>query len=180
MDMERDSQPQPGPSPHDPMDAADGFFERHRCCCFPWPKSTWDWERIQLASDRAPPPSPTPTSARWWSPGVAAFMKIREWSELVAGPRWKTFIRRFNRNARFGLAPTAARFGSARFQYDPLSYAMNFDEGHGASPEAEGDYTGYRDFSTRFAVLPGSAKSSMDLGGRDAAPLFQVPVQDVS
>ncbi|KAJ1696136.1 hypothetical protein LUZ63_004648 [Rhynchospora breviuscula] len=178
--MERDCQPGPCPSPHDPspeaMDAADGFFKRHRsCCCFPWPKSTWGWERIQLGSDRAP--------ARWWSPGVTAFMKIREWSELVAGPRWKTFIRRFNRNGRFGLAPytptptpTPARFGSARFQYDPLSYAMNFDEGHGASPE--GDYTGYRDFSTRFAVLPGSAKSSMDLGSRDAPPLLRVPIQD--
>jgi hypothetical protein len=102
-------------------------------------------------------------------------MKIREWSELVAGPRWKTFIRRFNRNARFGSGGPAARVGSTRFQYDPLSYAMNFDEGHGASPE--GDFTGYRDFSTRFAILPGSAKSSMDLGGRDAPPLFEVPIQ---
>ncbi|KAJ3700590.1 hypothetical protein LUZ61_004295 [Rhynchospora tenuis] len=172
--MERDSQP--GPSPDDPspeaMEAADGFFERQsRCCCFPWPKSTW--ERIQLGSDHAPP-SQTPT--RWWSRGVTAFMKIREWSELVAGPRWKTFIRRFNRNGRFGVAPAAARFGSARFQYDPLSYAMNFDEGHSASPE--GDYSGYRDFSSRFAVLPGSAKSSMDLGGRDVPPLFEVPIHD--
>ena len=38
----------------------------------------------------------------------------------------------------------------------------------------DGDYQGYdRDISTRFvAPLPGSAKSSMDLGGRDAPPLF--------
>ncbi|KAG6437180.1 hypothetical protein SASPL_102091 [Salvia splendens] len=31
----------------------------------------------------------------WWSDGVEAFKKVREWSELVAGPKWKTFIRRF-------------------------------------------------------------------------------------
>lgn len=171
--MERDSQPGPSddPSPES-MAAAEGFFEGRRCCCFPWPNSSW--ERIQLSSDRAPP-SPTPTA--WWSRGFRAFMKIREWSELVAGPRWKTFIRRFNRNARFqgGAAGAGARAGSTRFQYDPLSYAMNFDEGHGASPEE--DYAGYRDFSTRFAILPGSAKSSMDLGGRDAPPLFEVPIR---
>lgn len=169
--MERDSQPGPpdDPSPES-MAAAEGFFGSRRCCCFPWPKSSW--ERIQLGSDRAPP-SPPPTGL--WSRGVRAFMKIREWSELVAGPRWKTFIRRFNRNSRFGGAAAAARVGSTRFQYDPLSYAMNFDEGHGTSPE--GDYAGYRDFSSRFAILPGSTKSSMDLGGRDAPPLFEVPIQ---
>ncbi|OEL20078.1 hypothetical protein BAE44_0018903, partial [Dichanthelium oligosanthes] len=58
--------------------------------------------------------------------------------------------------------------------YDSLSYALNFDEGHGSgggSPEG-GDYTGYRNFSVCFVMPPGSAKSSMDLGGRDVPPLF--------
>ncbi|KAF3487610.1 hypothetical protein F2Q69_00056297 [Brassica cretica] len=31
---------------------------------------------------------------RWW---ILAILKIRYWSEIVAGPRCKTFIRRFNR-----------------------------------------------------------------------------------
>ncbi|KAK6122979.1 hypothetical protein DH2020_043278 [Rehmannia glutinosa] len=92
-----------------------------------------------------------------WSRGVGALKKIREWSEIVAGPRWKTFIRRFNRN----------RSGSgskhANFQYDPLSYAMNFDEGPGQNGhfEEEGEdgyYYGSRNFSSRYA------KGSMDLG----------------
>ena len=45
----------------------------------------------------------------------------------------------------------------------------------GEAVSTEGDYTGYSDFSTRFAAPPGSAKSSMDLGGRDAPPLFHHP-----
>ncbi|OEL26431.1 hypothetical protein BAE44_0012550, partial [Dichanthelium oligosanthes] len=85
----------------------------------------------------------------------------------LAGPRWKTFIRRFRRNSpRHG----AGAAGGGKLTYDPLSYALNFDEGHAGgsgSPEG-GDYAGYRD----FAAPPGSAKSSMDLGGRDAQPLF--------
>lgn len=94
-----------------------------------------------------------------WKRSVGAVMKIREWSELVAGPRWKTFIRRFNRN-RSGAGSGSKH---ANFQYDPLSYAMNFDEGpghNGDSPE-EGDdgyYYGSRNFSSRYA------KGSMDLG----------------
>ena len=67
------------------------------------------------------------------------------------------------------------RAGVGEFRYDPLSYALNFDEGHGAS--LEGDFTGYRDFSARFVGPPASAKSSMDLGGRDAPPLFNPPPQ---
>ncbi|XBI48556.1 hypothetical protein VPH35_112262 [Triticum aestivum] len=57
-------------------------------------------------------------------------------------------------------------------------YALNFDEGHGATPEAGDHAGGYRDFSSRFAAPPASAKSSMDLGGRDAPPLFHPPPAD--
>ncbi|EEC80282.1 hypothetical protein OsI_22276 [Oryza sativa Indica Group] len=66
-----------------------------------------------------------------------------------------------------------------KLNYDPLSYALNFDEGHGGACSPEGDYAGYRDFSTRFVAPPppaaASAKSSMDFGGRDAPPLFHHP-----
>ncbi|GAB4836629.1 hypothetical protein Ancab_001542 [Ancistrocladus abbreviatus] len=85
---------------------------------------------------------------RWW---VRSWKKMREWSEIVAGPRWKTFIRRFRKNRRQG-----------NFGYDPLSYAMNFDEGQTGNYWDE-DY-GFRDFSSRYAAIPASAKSSMDLG----------------
>ncbi|XP_010913558.1 uncharacterized protein [Elaeis guineensis] len=153
-------------APHDEASMADAMLAR-RCCCFwiPWtsgrsssaPSSVEWWQRIR-ASERSDERRPSVEGWWWWR----AVMKVREWSELAAGPRWKTFIRRFNRNPRHG-GGSVVRMGSSRFQYDPLSYALNFDEGHGGSPD--GDYTGYGDFSTRFAVPPAPAKSSVDLAG---------------
>ncbi|XP_062233219.1 uncharacterized protein LOC133930567 [Phragmites australis] len=158
------------------LDDADGaFFSRrgHRCCgCFwapAWRSSSpharragaeW-WHGVGEGSGGGA------ARQRWWRRGVDALMKVREWSELVAGPRWKTFIRRFRRHPRHGTGAGAG----GKLNYDPLSYALNFDEGHCTSPEG-GDYRGYRDFSARFVAPLGSAKSSMDLGGRDAPPLF--------
>ncbi|KAE8720862.1 Detected protein of confused Function [Hibiscus syriacus] len=83
---------------------------------------------------------------------VSAFQKAREWSEIVAAPRWKTFIRRFNRNK----SGSSGRHG--RFRYDPLSYALNFDKGQiGDSEDANYGYGGFRAFSVRYAsVSPGS------------------------
>lgn len=95
---------------------------------------------------------------RWWARPVRALKKIREWSEIVAGPKWKTFIRRFNRNNNRNRA-------AGKFQYDPLSYALNFDEGPaGQNSQFEEDYDNFPDFSSRFAAIPLSARSSMDLG----------------
>ncbi|GER56873.1 NHL domain-containing protein [Striga asiatica] len=106
------------------------------------------WRRIR---------PPEAGEASLWARGVVALRKIREWSEIVAGPRWKTFIRRFNRSR----APAR----HANFQYDSISYAMNFDEGGGRSDEEGGDgyYYGSRNFSSRYA------KGSVDIG-RDGTP----------
>lgn len=165
------------------LDDADiGFFSRrkHRCCgCF-WTSSSPHARRASGGADegwwhdvREGGSGAVSGRRRWWRRGVDALMKVREWSELMAGPRWKTFIRRFRRgSSRHGAN------GGGKLNYDPLSYALNFDEGHGAANPEDGDYQGYdRDISTRFvAPLPGSAKSSsMDLGGRDAPPLFGPP-----
>ncbi|OIT19808.1 hypothetical protein A4A49_40035 [Nicotiana attenuata] len=92
-----------------------------------------------------------------WAKGINALKKLREWSEIVAGPRWKTFIRRFNRNKSGRI--------NAKFQYDPLSYSLNFDEGPGNNKEEEEEYV-LRNFSTRYASASISppAKVSMDLG----------------
>ncbi|MCL7035982.1 hypothetical protein MKW94_010503 [Papaver nudicaule] len=92
---------------------------------------------------------------KWWKKGWSAIMKVREWSEIIAGPKWKTFIRRFNKNGNNSK--------SGKFQYDPLSYALNFDEGPGQSGQLDDDHA-YRDFSSRYAAIPMSTKSSMDLG----------------
>ena len=93
---------------------------------------------------------------------------MREWSEIVAGPKWKTFIRRFNYGGGRGRAVHFAKHGS--FQYDPLSYALNFDDGGNAGAGKYGDDGGVLSFSARFASVPATAKSSMDLG-KDA-PAF--------
>nr|GMC48293.1 Protein tincar like [Ipomoea batatas] len=90
------------------------------------------------------------------SRGISALKKLREWSEIVAGPRWKTFIRRFNRSK----SGSGGRQG--KFQYDPLDYSLNFDQGPG-NLEEETEYA-YRNFSVRYASIPASAKASMDLG----------------
>ncbi|KAL6997200.1 hypothetical protein U1Q18_007322 [Sarracenia purpurea var. burkii] len=128
-----------------------------RRCCFCIPRSSsngslavgpdW-WRRIRL----------TGNEEGWWARGINVLKKIREWSEIIAGPRWKTFIRRFNRNKSGG-----SRHG--KFQYDPLSYALNFDDGVSPGPNSELDEEyEFRNFSSRFAAIPMSAKSSMDIG----------------
>lgn len=124
------------------------FGSRHRSAVagFAW------WERVRatssLSESHSEPATGSPAARRWWSPGATAFMKVREWSELVAGPRWKTFIRRFNRS-RSGVS----RHAPGKYQYDPLSYALNFDEGHNGDFDDEG-YDGLRNFSTRYAAAP--------------------------
>ncbi|GMY13401.1 stress induced [Fagus crenata] len=144
-------------SPPETEDENELFFANRGCCM--WMPcagserastvgSAW-WERIRTADTNDDP---------WWARG---WRKLRDWSELVAGPKWKTFIRRFNKN-RFNKM-------SSKYQYDPLSYALNFDDGPGQNSQLDEDYLG-RDFSCRFASIPASAKTSMDLG-KDP-PLF--------
>nr|CAD1823054.1 unnamed protein product [Ananas comosus var. bracteatus] len=100
----------------------------------------------------------------WWDRGVRALRKVREWSEVIAGPRWKTFLRRLGRRRRGGAGAGAG----GRFGYDPLSYARNFDErngsGGGGGADDSDDDAFRRGFSVRYAALPVSTKSSMDLG----------------
>lgn len=124
------------------------------------------WERVGSAGH----------GEGWWARGLRSLRKVREWSEIAAGPKWKTFIRRFNRKAH--------RHG--RFNYDALDYARNFDEGqNGDVDEEEGEEgAGFRNFSARFASLPGSIRSApakakakatapaVDLGRASEVPVF--------
>lgn len=152
--MELDSTPSTGGE-----DTSNPLSTNTRCTfCFPCFGSrrsstvglSW-WERVRSPSSSETHPI---TAGRRW------FMKVREWSELVAGPRWKTFIRRFNRNRSGGFRH------AGKYQYDPLSYALNFDEG----PSQHGDFEddapdGFRNFSVRYAAAPPPPKSvSTDLG----------------
>ncbi|KAL5860440.1 hypothetical protein ACOSQ4_001736 [Xanthoceras sorbifolium] len=146
-----------------------------RGCCFWIPcigsnrgapvGSTW-WQRIGTVESKG--------NDAWWFRG---WMKVREWSELVAGPKWKTFIRTFRKNRHCLVGGCCGVGGGgggglkrSKFQYDPLSYALNFDEGPGQNGHFMDEDFAARDFSSRYASLPSSAKSSMDLG--NDAPLF--------
>ncbi|KAJ9163724.1 hypothetical protein P3X46_023359 [Hevea brasiliensis] len=147
-----------------PEQSSNSLLANTRCCfCFPCFGSrrsssvglAW-WERIR-SSRRHSDDNP------WWHTGVRAIKKIREWSEIVAGPKWKTFIRRFNRSRSSGNG----RHG--KFQYDPLSYALNFDEGPGQSSnfDEEDDYGGFHDFSSRYASVSRSGKPLAMDGSRN-------------
>lgn len=48
--------------------------------------------------------------------------KVKEFTEVVAGPKWKNFIRKLGKYSK------KSRMAECR-QYDPQSYALNFDDG---------------------------------------------------
>ncbi|KAI3757673.1 hypothetical protein L6452_05216 [Arctium lappa] len=64
------------------------------CFCIPY-----RWRKV--SSSEAEEVEIRPNGITLWSRGVAAFKKIREWSEIVVGPRWKTFIRCFKHSNTF-------------------------------------------------------------------------------
>ncbi|KAJ8500120.1 hypothetical protein OPV22_010672 [Ensete ventricosum] len=133
---------------------ADEMFAKRGCCCF---RTPWPGTRARKAVERGEYGGRPLTGGRWWwRRGMKVVTKVREWTEIVAGPRWKTFVRRFRRRPRH-----------SGFGYDPLSYALNFDEGLGS--DSDGD-TVRREFSARYATPPASTTSSMDLGGPNDAP----------
>ncbi|KAE9601443.1 hypothetical protein Lal_00024067 [Lupinus albus] len=128
---------------------------RFAFCCFAPRRSSW-WERVRSTSFSPRSHESNFTGGdRWWTRGIRAFKKIREWSEIVAGPKWKTFIRSFNRSGK----------RIPNYQYDALSYALNFDEGQ----NGDSQHDGYRNFSTRYAGA--SVKTVSTERGNDVAGL---------
>lgn len=141
-------------------------FSKKGCCffipCFPGSgqreTGSISWDRIR--PDKVNDEERSSDDDKWWKKAV---MKVREWSELVAGPKWKTFIRRFNKN-RTGYNRT----GVTKFNYDAVDYAKNFDDGDVDCGEED---VLRRGFSLRYASVPHSTKSSMDFG-KDG-PIFE-------
>ncbi|KAL5069722.1 hypothetical protein RYX36_020609 [Vicia faba] len=80
--------------------------------CFSYETSPSLWEPMELQF-------PENKENWWWFRG---WMKVREWSDIVAGPRWKTFIQRFNSNKS-----RTVNVKQGSLKYDPLIYALNFD-----------------------------------------------------
>ncbi|KAL9289950.1 unnamed protein product [Arabidopsis thaliana] len=166
------------------VDATDDMHEAlfaKRGCCFLMPclassqpstrgGSVW-WQRITTVDKLEP-------DERWW---IRGWRRMREWSELVAGPRWKTYIRRFGRSnccgggggrggGRVGNSSGGCGGGAmpnrssdqGKFRYDQLSYSLNFDDGN-QTGHFDDEFP-YRDYSMRFAApsLPVSTKCSID------------------
>ncbi|KAJ4831650.1 hypothetical protein Tsubulata_045563 [Turnera subulata] len=73
---------------------------------------------------------------------VKKLKKVKEVSEVVAGPKWKTFIRKIS-----AYFKSKRRFKNNQFQYDAQSYALNFDEG----ADEDEDYC-FQPFSSRFSA----------------------------
>ncbi|XP_076908308.1 uncharacterized protein LOC143565120 [Bidens hawaiensis] len=135
-------------------------YPNNRNCCFCIPHR---WRKVPTSESDEDPPT-----RGLWTRGITVLKKIREWSEIVAGPRWKTFIRRFNRNK------------TSKFQYDPISYALNFDMGplENGDPESENEYM-VRNFSSRYVLPPaavvqgsGSGNGKPDGCRNDIGPGF--------
>ncbi|MED6195265.1 hypothetical protein PIB30_036254 [Stylosanthes scabra] len=66
--------------------------------------------------------------------------KAKEASEVIAGPKWKTFIRKISGHGK--------KHQKQRFQYDEHSYALNFNSG--AQSEDEDNIP--PSFSARFSA----------------------------
>ncbi|XP_020205846.1 uncharacterized protein LOC109791007 [Cajanus cajan] len=78
---------------------------------------------------------------------VNKLRKTKEFTEVIAGPKWKTFIRK--------ISGYGKRQQRKRFQYDEHSYALNFNSG--AQSEDEGMP---HSFSARFAA-PGRRQNEL-------------------
>ncbi|XP_071712473.1 uncharacterized protein [Rutidosis leptorrhynchoides] len=128
------------------------FPHRTYCFCIPY-----KWRKLPTSEQDEEQHESNQTL---WSRGIQAIKKIREWSEIVAGPKWKTFIRRFNRGKTFARQ-------SCKYQYDPLSYALNFDQGplQIGDSDMENEYL-VRKFSSRYALpvstIPVTGKMVID------------------
>ncbi|KAK4804411.1 hypothetical protein SAY86_004228 [Trapa natans] len=148
---------------HDSMDVA--FSKRGCCYWIPFASSSRGLSKSSTMTTYQEP---------WWRRG---WKKVREWSEKMAGPKWKTFVRRFGRNrGNNRLGGLGAGTWSGQFRYDPLSYAMNFDEGYGDDDlDGIGEETIMHgrglSFSSRYASIPVCNKGSMDMEG-DGRPIF--------
>ncbi|XP_021595189.2 uncharacterized protein LOC110602070 [Manihot esculenta] len=142
-------------------DIHEGAFFKRRCCFWvpflcPEPSiGSAFWQRINpldnnLAAGAAASASNSAVREDpWWKGG---WRRMREWSEITAGPKWKMLIRKISRKR--------ARQGYGKFHYDPWDYALNFDDGPGQDGHYDEDLIG-RGFSSRYS-LPPSCKCSMD------------------
>ncbi|KAL4650781.1 hypothetical protein ACB092_01G113100 [Castanea dentata] len=78
---------------------------------------------------------------------VNKMRQVKEFSELLGGPKWKNFIRLFSMHG-------INKKRRVQFQYDLQNYALNFDDG--INGEVEDD--AYLDFMPQYVAPLGITK----------------------
>ena len=78
---------------------------------------------------------------------VNKIRQVKQFSELLGGPKWKNFIRLFSMHG-------INKKRRVQFQYNLQNYALNFDDG--INGEVEGD--AYLDFMLRYVAPLGITK----------------------
>lgn len=108
--------------------------------CFKWLRRNIDMDETNQYSLLQKRQRGEQSTETWWKSKVK---KLKQVSEKVAGPKWKNFIRKMS-----GYCNNYRKKAQKknRFQYDPHSYALNFDNGN-ADKELGDEY-----FSSRFAA----------------------------
>lgn len=93
---------------------------------------------------------------------VKNMKELKEYSELVAGPKWKNLVRKIGKY----FNPKRSSAKTTQFQYDSDSYALNFDNGDGVGEDDDGLL---RNFSSRYAVpFSGSLPNNNNNANRNA------------
>lgn len=88
--------------------------------------------------------------------------ELKEYSELVAGPKWKNLVRKIGKY----FNPKRSSAKTTQFQYDSDSYALNFDNGDSVGEDDDGLL---RNFSSRYAVpFSGSLANNNNNANRNA------------
>ncbi|KAI5674457.1 hypothetical protein M9H77_14821 [Catharanthus roseus] len=106
-----------------------------RLCCFGWKQGNTNQEsKFLLQGDKN-----RGEEESWVS---KKFKKLKEFSEVIAGPKWKNLIRKIGKYCN----PKKSRT-QQQHMYSPQSYALNFDDG-----EEDEDDDLFLNFSSRFSA----------------------------
>ncbi|KAM7472981.1 hypothetical protein LguiA_011164 [Lonicera macranthoides] len=118
----------------DEYEESETFSGCFRLFCFPGRRRKSGEDRRRLVQQQQSNGAEQQRGGNWLNKKLN---ELKEVSEIVAGPKWKNFIRRFGKYWK-------KKGKTAPFQYDLEGYALNFDGGE----EEERLMVG---FSSRFA-----------------------------
>ncbi|KAL3532236.1 hypothetical protein ACH5RR_005757 [Cinchona calisaya] len=107
------------------------------CCCFGWIKNNHESKYLLQENNGLEQQH----KESWF---VNKLKKLKEFSEVAAGPKWKNLVRKIGKY----LKPDNKQSRTYQSMYTPNSYALNFDDGG----EEEEDDDLFVSFSSRFSA----------------------------